>query len=445
MARESEYLFSDGNAKTCSNVKLTDLRGILQYIPQFREKTFILGVDGAIVTSENFANILLDVAVLRSLNIRVVLVHGASAQIKALADEQKLKASDLDGAGVTDADTLKLALTAANRLTHEMLEGLSANDLRAACTNAIVAHPMGILHGVDHQFTGRVERVDVELLQTLLNQGVIPVVPPLGFDGDGKTYRVNSDGVALEVARALGAIKLIYITTQDGLSRQGQIIRQLLVADLDAILANHKEEILPELLSKAVHASAACHAGVQRVHIINGRVDEGLLAEVFSNEGVGTLVYANEYQQIRRAMKKDIRAIQMLTKKSVESEELVKRTRASIEKSIGDFYIFEIDKNPVACVALHVYPDHNKGELACLYVNPSHENQGIGRKLIQFAESKARDLGLAELLTLSTQAFTYFQSKGGFVEGTPDDLPPARREKYEQSGRKSKVLVKKLK
>src|SRR5436190_7428025 len=207
-------------------MKLTDLRGILQYIPQFREKTFVLSVDGAIVTSENFANILLDVAVLRSLNIRVVLVHGASAQIQALAAELKIKPSDLDGAGVTDANTLKLALTAANRLTHEILEGLSANDLRAACANAVTAHPMGILHGVDHLFTGKVERVDVELLQTLLNQGVIPVVPPLGFDGDGKTYRVNSDGVALEVAKALGAIKLIYITTQDGLLRQGQIIRQ---------------------------------------------------------------------------------------------------------------------------------------------------------------------------------------------------------------------------
>ena len=426
-------------------MKPTDLRGILQYIPRFREKTFIVSIDGAIVTDENFANILLDVAVLRSLNIRVALVHGASAQIKTLAEEQKVTPSDLDGSGVTDAETLKLALTAANRLTHEILEGLSANDLRAACTNAIIAHPMGILHGVDHLFTGRVERVDVELLQTLLNQGVVPVVPPLGFDGDGKTYRVNSDSVALEVAQALGAIKLIYITTQDGLVHQGQLIRQMLVADLDAILADHKQEVSPEILSKASHASAACHAGVQRVHIINGRVDEGLLAEVFSNEGIGTLIYANEYQQIRRALKKDIRAIQMLTKKSVESEELVRRTRAGIEKNIGDFYIFEIDKNPVACVALHVYLEQNKGELACLYVNPSHENQGIGRKLIQFAESKAREMGLGELLALSTQAFTYFQSKGGFAEGTPDDLPPARREKYEQSGRKSKVLVKKLK
>jgi len=426
-------------------VKLTDLRGILRYIPQFREKTFILGVDGAIVTDENFANILLDVAVLRSLNIRVVLVHGASAQIKALGADQHVKPSDLDGAGITDAETLKLALTAANRLTHEILEGLSANDLRAACTNGIIAHPMGIIQGVDHLFTGKVERVDVELFQTLLSEGSIPVVPPLGYDRDRKTYRVNADSVAVAVADALKATKLIFITTHEGIIRQGALIRQMLVADLDALLADHKSEFLPQILSKAIHASAACHAGVQRVHIINGRVDEGLLAEVFSNEGIGTLIYANEYQQIRRALKKDIRHLLRLTKNSVASDELMKRTRSAIEKNLNDYYLFEIDRNPVACVALHPYPDHRKAELAFLYVNPSHENQGIGRKLIQFVESKAREMGLDELITLSTQAFTYFQSKGGFAEGSPDDLPPARREKYEQSGRNSKVLVKKLK
>ena len=426
-------------------MKLTDLRGILQYIPQFREKTFILAVDGAIVTDENFATLLLDVAVLRSLSIRVVLVHGASAQIKALADEQNIKASNLDGSGITDAATLQLALNAANRLTHEILEGLSANDLRAASTNVVIAHPIGIIQGVDHLFTGKVERVDVQLLQTLLTQDVIPVIPPLGFDGDGKTYRVNSDGVAVAVAEALKAVKLIFITSQDGLIHNGKLIRQMLVAELEKLLQQGSPGFAPEMLSKAQHAAAACKAGVPRVHIINGKVDEGLLAEVFSNDGIGTLIYANEYQQIRPAKKKDVRAIQLLTKAAVESDELVKRTRAVIEKSLGDYYIFEIDKNPVACVALHVYPEQKKGELACLYVNPSYENQGIGRKLIQFVENKAREMGLDELITLSTQAFTYFQSKGGFAEGTPDDLPPARAKIYEQSGRNSKVLVKKLK
>ena len=426
-------------------MKPTDLRGILQYIPQFREKTFVLAIDGAIVTDENFATLLLDVAVLRSLNIRVVLVHGASAQIKTLAEKTGVMPSNCDGTGITDAATLQVALDAANRLTHEILEGLSANDLRAVCPNAIIAHPLGIIQGVDHLFTGKVERVDVDLLQPLLAQGIISVIPPLGFDGDGKTYRVNSDSVAVAVAEALKAVKLMFITPQDGILVQGRLIRQMLLADFESVLALQKNDIAPEQLSKALHTVAACKAGIPRVHVINGKVDEGLLAEVFSNDGVGTLIYANEYQQIRRALKKDIRAIQLLTKKAVESDELVKRSRASIEKNLNDYFIFEIDRNPVACVALHIYPEQKKGELACLYVNPLHENRGIGKKLIQFVENKARENGLAELLTLSTQAFTYFQSKGGFAEGTPDDLPPARREKYEQSGRNSKVLVKKLK
>src|SRR5436190_3311382 len=422
----------------------TDLRGMLQYVPRFREKVFVVAIDGAIVTNENFANILLDVAVLRSLNIRVVIVHGASAQIRQMAEAQGVKASDLDGAGITDDATLKLALTASNRLTHEILEGLSTQDLRAVSTNGVIAHPMGILQGVDHLLTGKVERVDIELFQNLLTQGITPVVPPLGFDGEGKTYRVNSDHMAASLAEALKASKLLFITTTDGLYHKGELIRQMLAGDLDQILAQKRPDMPPDLQSKAIYAVAACRAGIPRVHIINGSVDEGLLAEVFSNEGIGTLIYANEYQQVRRAMKKDIRAIMQLTKNAVVAEELVRRTRANIEKQLNDYYIFETDKNPVACVALHVYPEQRKGELACLYVNASHENQGIGRKLLQFIETKAHEMGLTELFALSTQAFTWFSSKGGFVEGTPDDLPPGRREKYDQSGRNSKVLKKVL-
>jgi len=425
-------------------VKLTDLRGILQYIPQFREKTFVLAIDGSIVTDDNFATLLLDVALLWSLNIRVALVHGASAQIRSLADDGKIEASDFDGTGVTDAQTLDLALTAANRLTHEILEGLSANDLRAASTNVIIAHPVGSLHGVDHLFTGKVERVDAELLQSLLAQGVVPVIPPLGFDGDGKTYRVNSDGVALAVAEQLKATKLIFVTSRDGLLHRGQLIRQMPVAELVGLLQDDAAGFGSDMVSKAQHAASACRAGIPRVHVINGTLEEGLLGEVFSNHGLGTLIYANEYEYIRAAKKKDVRAILLLIKQAVEAEELVKRTKSTIEKSLGDYYIFEIDKNPVGCVALHVYPEQSKGEVACLYVASSHENQGIGRKLMQFVENKARELGLRQLLALSTQAVTYFQSKGGFVEGTPDNLPPARRERYDQSGRNSRVLIKDL-
>ena len=425
-------------------MKLTDLRGILQYIPQFREKTFILAIDAGIVVDDSLATLLLDVALLRSLNIRVVLVHGAAEQIRALADERQVLASDLEGAGVTDAATLDLALTAANRLTHEILEGLSANDLRAACTNGIVAHPAGVIQGVDHLYTGRVERVDADFLQSLLAQGVIPIIPPLGFDGDGKTYRVNSDAMAVAVAEQLKAVKLIFVTTQQGLLYNGEPIRQMLVDDLRQLLERDRTGFSHEMLSKARHAVLACNGGVPRVHIIDGTLDEGLLGEVFDNHGYGTLIHANEYDKIRPAKRKDVHAIQMLTRQAVEADELLKRTRSSIERHLDDYFIFEIDKNPVACVALHVYREENQGELACLYVSPSHENQGIGRKLIQFVEGRARELGLRELLALSTQAFTYFQSKAKFVEGTADDLPPARREQYHQSARNSKVLLKRL-
>ena len=425
-------------------MKLTDLRGILQYIPQFREKIFILAIDAGIVVDDSLATLLLDVALLRSLNIRVVLVHGAAERIRALADERQVPASDLEGAGVTDAATLDLALTAANRLTHEILEGLSANDLRAACTNVIVAHPVGVIQGVDHLYTGRVERVDAEFLQSLLAQGVIPIIPPLGFDGDGKTYRVNSDAMAVAVAAQLKAVKLIFITTQRGLLYNGEPIRQILVDDLRQLLERDRAGFTPDMLSKARHALLACNGGVPRVHVIDGTLDEGLLGEVFDNHGYGTLIHANEYDNIRPARKKDVHAIQMLTRQAVEAEELLERTKSSIERHLDDYFIFEIDKNPVACVALHVYREENKGELACLYVSPSHENQGIGRKLIQFVENRARELGLRELLALSTQAFTYFQSKAKFVEGTADDLPPVRREQYHQSARNSKVLLKRL-
>jgi len=262
------------------------------------------------------------------------------------------------------------------------------------------------------------------------------------MDGDGRTYRVNSDSVALEVAKALGAVKLIYITTADGLVVGGAVARQLSVDELAQGLEHNT--VARGQVSKAQHAVAACRFGVPRVHVINGSVDEGLLAEVFSNEGIGTLVYANEYRQIRRARRRDVRSIQQLIEASVESDELLPRSRAAIERQLDDYYLFELDRNPVACIALHVFPEEKKGELACLCVRPSHEHQGIGRRMVQFVEDRAREMGLDVLMALSTQAFNFFQSKAGFREGAPDDLPKARRERYEQSGRRSKILVKAL-
>lgn len=423
-------------------MNVADLREILQYVPRFRERVFVVSVDGAIAASENFANILLDLAVLRSLNIRVILVHGAGAQIRQRAAREGVTLTNSDGTGITDEATLQVSIDAAIRLTNEIMEGLSAVDLRAAYLNAIVAHPAGILAGKDQIFTGKVERVDTRALNLLLEEGIIPVVPPLGFDGEGRTFRVNSDAVAVEVAEAIRAAKVIFLGPGGLLETTPPLPRQFSITEVEEFTRRHGKELSATLSSKLNHAARACRLGIPRVHLLDGTVNEALLAEVFSNEGIGTMVYSNEYQQIRRIFKKDVRGVLGLIRQSVRNEELIRRTRAEILERLEDYWILEIDRNPVACVALHPFPAAGCGELACLHVSKTHENQGYGRKLIGFVEAQARQRGLSRLFALSTQAYNYLQQKGGFRPAGPEVLPPERLAKYQASGRNSMILVK---
>jgi amino-acid N-acetyltransferase len=425
-------------------MKLPELRGILQYVTRFRDKIFVIAIDGEICGSENFANILLDIAVLRSLNIKVVLVHGAGMQIEQAAFEQGIKVSSFDGTGVVDEATLQLSINVAVRLTNEIMEGLTQVDLRAAYANCVIAHPFGILHGVDYQYSGKIERVDTKILELFLDQEIVPVIPPLGFDGEGQTFRVNSDLVAMEIAEGLHAAKIIFLSPFDGLEIDGQRIGHLVAPELEALLKKEKNGLPKSLRSKLEHAAQACMYGIPRVHLLNGNVNEALLAEIFSNGGVGTMIYSNEYEQIRRLYKKDIRAVMSLIQQSVRSEELVRRTRAEILADVDDYWVLEIDRHIAGCVAIYPYPEQKMAELACLYVSRSNENQGLGRKLMSFVENLARQRGYLKLFALSTQAFVYLQQKGGFVEAGPEILPPARRAKYESSGRNSRVLVKNL-
>lgn len=424
-------------------MNVSDLREILQYVPRFREKTFVIAVDGETAASDNFSNILVDLAVLRSLSIRPILVHGAAKQIEDLASSRGVTLSNSDGTGITDADTLQVSIDAAIRLTNEIMEGLSAVDLRAAYMNSIIAHPAGILGGQDQLFTGKVERVDVKAIRFLLDQGIVPVIPPLGFDGEGRTYRVNSDAIAVEVAEALQATKVIFLApTATFAGASTWLPHQLSINEAGDLLRKQRGLATVGLLSKLECAARACRQGVPRAHLLDGSVNEALLTEVFSHEGIGTMVYSNEYQQIRRVFKKDVRGVMALIRQSVKSEELIRRTRSEILEHLEDYWLLEVDRSPVACVALHAYPEDKSGELACLYVSKSHENQGYGRKLMAFIEGLAAERGMQRLFALSTQAYNYLQQKGGYAEAGIDILPAVRREKYLSSARNSKILIK---
>ena len=426
-------------------MNVSDLREILQYVPRFRERIFVVAVDGAVAASENFPNILLDLAVLRSLSVRVVLVHGASHQIEELARKRGVEVTNSDGTGITNDATLELAIDAAIRLTNGIMEGLSAVDLRAAYANAIIAHPAGILGGTDQLFTGRVERVDNHALELLLKEGIIPVIPPLGFDGEGRTYRVNSDGIALEVAEALHAAKIIFLGADEVVGGDHPLPRQLSIDESEDLLRKLRTSNGPAgLISKIECASRACRGGVPRAHLLDGRINEALLTEIFSHEGSGTMVYSNEYQQIRRIFKKDVRAVMTLIRQSVEDEEIARRTRADILARIEDYWILEVDRTPIACVALHIDREHSLAEMACLYVSKTHENKGFGRKLMAFAENLAKEKGVERIYALSTRAVNYLQQKGGYAEADPSILPEERRSRYEVSGRNSKILLKEL-
>ena len=439
---------STGNSSALAatpTIKPADLRGILKYVPRFQGQIFVLALDGAVVADENFGNLLVDIAVLRSLGIKVVLVHGIGEQLRALSVQRGIPISNDDGAGVTDAATLDLAIRAAARVSHLVLEGLTQNALKCAITNAVRALPVGILRGTDQQHTGKVERVDKEFVLHLINAGIVPIIQPLGYGPEGRTLRVNSDLLAAEVAEALGASKIIYLSAHSGLRIDGTLRHEVAVDELRTMLKD-KPEALPEALrSKAAHAVRAIETGVPRVHLVDGRADDSLLNEIFSNEGVGTLIYASDYQQIRQARKGDVRFIWSLTRNAVRREELIHRTQQTIEKNIEQFYVFEIDENIIACVTLAFYPDKpHLAEIGSLYVLPFYHGRGIGRKMVEFACLRAHDHGATTAVALSTQSYSFFTSKLGFTEADKTTLPEARLKSYEDSGRNARVLVKQL-
>ena len=423
-------------------IKPTDLKGILRYVPQFRDHTFVISLDGSIVEDGNLQNIITDIAVLQSLRIRVVIIHGIGSPLKRFAKNQHLSVSDIYGDGPTDDSTLEVALQVSAQISQKVMSALSRENLTCALSNCIEATEWGIRGGVCQGNLGKVKKVRASFIQTLVEKDCVPVIAPVAQDSEGRPFRINSDVLARSVAVSLEASKLIFLTPHTGLLIDGVAQRHIPMETVQNRLEKAQTKIDPRLNSKAEQAVLALQHGVTRAHILDGRVFDGLLMEIFDKVGIGTMIHANDYQQIRAANENDAPGIYALIQKAIHQETLRPHNLASINKEINHFYVNEIDGSLVACAAL--FPTNKKSifEIGSVFVHPFYENQGIGRKLVNFCEHQSRKMGANKLIALSTQSAFYFEKKCEFIPMNPQLLPPDRLLKYQQDQRNSKVLFK---
>ncbi|MFT5466860.1 MAG: amino-acid N-acetyltransferase [Verrucomicrobiales bacterium] len=427
-------------------MKLNDVRTTLKYVPQFQGRTFVLSLDGGVLASGNFSNFLIDLAILRSLGVRVVLVFGATPQVRGLAAERGCAASDWIGFGPMNEELLEAASDAVGRLTTKLTRELASAGIRAATANVLTVYAAGIIDGIDHVGSGRVASADADSISGLLQQDLLPIIGPLGFSAKGQTLYLNSDAVAAEIAIALKASKILYASDRNDCPLSADVPTQLSIRDLDVFEAENRARIDDLLASKLRFARRACEEGVSRVHLIPGFHEEAILAELFSAQGIGAMIYADVYQKIRKAVASDVDAIVSMTRRAVEEQQLVARGKEEFQAQLDEFWILEVDGNLVGCAALHVYAELGSAEIASVFVGKKHVGQGYGSTLLAHLENTAREMGLDRLIGFTTQAEDYFVGKLGFRKGA--DLAwvsEERRADYEKSGRNSIVFWKPLK
>lgn len=430
---------------TESPIKPTDLRGILKYVPMFRGQTFVVSVDGSVVAHEGFRNLLMDLAVLRSLNIRIILIYGVGQQIRSLSAERNIPINDPYGAGPTDRETLSLAIETSGQVGSRILAQFTELGISCAIPNAVRSTEKGIIRGVDHLLTGKVDKIDTAMIGELLSAGITPVVSPVAATRSGNTLRVNSDWVAAETAAAIGASKLIFLTSHPGLVMDGQSLLNVPAEDLRKTFLENPQAIQPGLQSKVEASLSALTRGTPRAHILDGRIFGALLTEVFDKVGLGTMIHSNEYDQIRPARSADLHALHLLIRNAASNDAVRERSIESLEQGIGEFFLYEIDGSLVACAALTAYPKEGMAELACVFVQSFYQGRGVGLRMVRYAEREARARGFTRLFALSTQSFAFFREVCGFSEASDPDIPASRRSVLEQEGRRSKILIKDLK
>jgi amino-acid N-acetyltransferase len=430
-------------------------RQVAPYVHDFGGRTFVVAFGGELVAERaRFASFIHDVNVLASLEIRLVLVHGARLQIEAELKRQDLRSKYAQGLRITDEGALTAVKHAAGVMRVEIEALLSQGlpnspmaraQIRVVSGNYITARPIGVRKGVDFLFTGAVRKVDAAALSSHLDVADIVLVPHLGYSTTGEVFNLAWEDVAESVAVALKADKLIMFTDKLPMrgknARKGTPISEL-TADEAAALAGRKSDLTPAASRAIEYLARAVKAGVRRGHLVTRRAEGALLQELFTHAGAGTMVTADAVEKLRPAKIEDVRGMLALIEPLEADGSLVKRSRELLEAEVGNFLVVEHDGVIVGCAALYPYPTEKSAEFACLAVADGYRDAGYGEQLLKACEERARGLRLRRVFALTTHAAHWFLEQG-FRAAEVKALPEQRQARYNPR-RGSKVFLKRI-
>ncbi|MEJ2061474.1 MAG: amino-acid N-acetyltransferase [Gammaproteobacteria bacterium] len=422
-------------------------RNAAPYIDAHRGRTFVLAFEGEAVEDADFAERVHDIALLHTLGVRVVLVHGARPQIETRLKSRGLEMQYANGLRVTDDEALAAVKEAAGCLRVE-IEGklslslintpMSGVRIRVASGNFIIARPLGVRDGVDFKHTGEVRKVDTQSIRQQLDLGNIVLLSPIGYSPTGEVFNLSAEDVATATACSLQADKLIFLSE----ARDKRALPKQLSLEAAQKLLTGRRTLSGQSRAHLESAITASLNGVRRIHLIARKQPDALLTELYTRDGAGTLITAEEYENVRSARTDDISGILELIAPLEEKGLVVRRSREQLELEINRFVVIERDGMIIACAALYPFPDEHLGELACLAVHPDYRKGGRGERLINEIERHAREMSLQEIFVLTTQALHWFRERGFQARGI-DKLPVKKRELYNYQ-RNSKVFFKTL-
>ena len=425
-------------------------RSVAPYVNLFRGKTFVIAFGGAAIAGPLARTLAYDTNLLAALGIRLVLVHGARPQIEEELAEKGLQSLTHDGYRVTDAATLDCVIDAVGSVYIEidalLSQGLpdtpmANSTIRVIAGNFITAKPLGVLDGVDMQYAGSVRKIDAEGIKAQLGIGNIVILSCLGASPTGEIFNLAMEEVAEATASAIGADKLIFLTDSRGVTDiDGKLLDEM-TADTAERLITIGDWLSPDLKRYLPCAVRASRSGVGRVHLIGFNEDGTLLRELFSREGVGTIVTRESLEILRDARPDDISGLVALIEPLEEAGTLVRRSRELLEREITRFSVVEHDGLIVGCAALYPYGG-DQAELACVAVHPHYRRWGYGEQLLKRIEVRARAVGIKRLFVLTTVTSHWFKERG-FSEQRVDQLPDEKRLVYNLQ-RRSKVFAKPL-